>query len=198
MTWNQWNSSTNYLKPRSHSLQPVGNLLVTIISGSCREVTDGVVRQSLTGHWQVAEVTQKLQGQMVTRRFCLLHVKTLWDKIAHRKVALRSGTGGQLVGDWLKISGGTVVVTDNPRTVWSLIFMDSSHPPIANQSPAAQWLVADWLPIDVQLKKGSLDCMVVAMVAAVFYHKAVTNRLQCMCDQGLNCASKTHCSLPLK
>ena len=100
----------------------------------------------------------------------LLHVKTLWDKIDHRKVPLRSGTGGQLAGDWLKISGGAVVVTDNPRTVWSLIFMDSSHPPISNQSPAAQWLVADWLPIDLQLKKGSLDCMVVAMVAAVFYH----------------------------
>ena len=69
---------------------------------------------------------------------------------------------------------------------------------VANQSPTGRRFLltvlayqsepgpqlGDWLPIDLQLKSGGFDCMVVALVAADFGHNAVADRLQSMCDRG--------------
>ena len=63
--------------------------------------------------------------------------------------------------------------------------MDSSRPPIANRSLTGRRLIADWLPIDLQLKSGGFDRTVVALVAADFGRKAVAHRLQFMCDRSL-------------
>ena len=60
-------------------------------------------------------------------------------------------------------------INRQPFPDWSLTFMDSYHPPVANQSPTGRWLITDWLQIDLQLKNGGFDCMVVSLVAAFFW-----------------------------
>ena len=70
-----------------------------------------------------------------------------------------------------------------------------NRPPVADQSSTGRRLlgivVADQSPIDLQPKNCSFDCTVVALVAAVFSRKAVADRLQNMCDRGLNRSQKS-------
>ena len=64
------------------------------------------------------------------------------------------------------------------------------RPSVADRSPTGRRflgiVVADQSPIDLQPKNAVFDRTVVALVAAVFSRKEVADRLQYMCDRGLN------------
>ena len=132
--------------PVTHSLQPVGDLLATKISGGCREVAgwlQGIRRL-------VADWLQKVAG-----RFWLLQVKPLCDQIDRRKVL-----GGRRP---------VAAVANNPDTVFSRRLIADQSPigcrPISKklqsfcnqeqtlkiQSPTDRQLVADRSPTDHRL-----------------------------------------------
>ena len=64
------------------------------------------------------------------------------------------------------------------------------RPSVGDRSPTGRRflgiVVADQSPIDLQPKNAVFDRTVVALVAAVFSRKEVADRLQYMCDRGLN------------
>ena len=154
--------------PVTHSLQPVGDVLATKISGGHRGGCRVVARRSATGRRPVAE---GCRDDLVARRFWLLQVKPLCDQIDRRKVF----GGRRQVADWLATDRRPVA--DNSDTVFSRWLIADQSPigcrpiftklqsfcnqkqtlkiqsptsrrPIANRLPIAPQLIADWLPKD--------------------------------------------------
>ena len=151
----------------THSLQPVGDLLATKISGGRRE-SAGRLRG---GRRLVGDRLQKVAGTILSQRvFWLLQVKPLCDQIDRRKGFLWSPTGCQLVVGWLATDRRPVTaVADNPDTVSSRRRITDQSPigcrPIYKklqtfcnhkqtlkiQSPTSRRLIANRLPIAPQL-----------------------------------------------
>ena len=153
--------------PVTHSLQPVGDLLGTKISGGRRQVAGWLQG----GRRPVAD---GCRDDLVTRRFWLLRVKPLCDQIDRRKVfggrrqvAYKSPTGGRLIADQLQqlqTIPTQFLVTDwsptsrrsvadrSPKSCRISAFKNKrsrySRRPIPNRLPIAPHLIADWLPTD--------------------------------------------------
>ena len=114
LPWKTWLPKA----PVTHSLQPVGDLLATEISGGRREVAGWLQG----GRRPVAE---GCRDDLVARRFWLLQVKPLCDQIDRRKVF-----------------GGRRQVADWSPTGWGLIADQLQR----LQTRSTQFLVADWSP----------------------------------------------------
>ena len=144
--------------PVTHSLQPVGDLLATKISGGCREVAAWLQG----GRRLVADRLQKVAGTIWSQGgfgCCKWNLSTRW-----------SPTGCRLVADWLAtVRRPVAAVADNPDIVFSRRMIADQSPigcrPISKklqtfcnqkqtpkiQSPTDRQSVADRSPTDRRL-----------------------------------------------
>ena len=155
--------------PVTHSLQPVGDLLATKISGGRREVAGWLQggRRLVGDRLQKVAATIWSQGgcckwnlsatKSIVERFLVVADRspTGWQLIADQLQRLQTIPTQYLVADWSPTSRRSVA-DRSPKKLQSFciqkqtlkIQSPTSRRPIANRLPIAPQLIADWLPTD--------------------------------------------------